>query len=319
VSAVRATDEWSFRGCRAVILENEFLRLSVFPEVGSKIYDIIHVPSGTNVLWHNPRIPLQKAPFGSRFDDVWAGGWDEIFPNDQESVVGGEKFPDMGEAWSLRWDYELEEQRKSASVTTRLTTPISPAEITRRVTLERGGSSIRCEYEIRNLSGDEMKFLWKIHAAFEINDRCSLDIPAKRALVDPRFQQLFDDSAYDWPIARLKGAGRVDMSRVRTSDHNCTCQYLTDLEDGVVTFKDGLRGVQSRMTFPKEILDNVWLFLDYGGWRNNYTAAIEPSTSYPHDLAQAVRQGHCASVEGNGKLTAKVEFAVNALEPESNP
>ena len=191
MSAVRATDEWSFRGYKAVILENEHIRVSVFPEIGSKIYDIIHVPSGTNVLWHNPRIPLQKAPFGSRFDDVWAGGWDEVFPNDQESVVGGEKYPDMGEVWSLPWEYELEEQRNSASVTTRVVTPISPSEITRRVTLENGSSSIRCDYEIKNLSGDQMKFLWKIHAAFEINDRCSLDVPAKRALVDPRFQQSF--------------------------------------------------------------------------------------------------------------------------------
>jgi hypothetical protein len=321
VSAVRVTDGWSFRGFKAVVLENELLRVSVFPELGSKIYDIVHVPSGTNVLWHNPRIPLQKAPFGSRFDDVWAGGWDEIFPNDQESVVGGERFPDMGEVWSLGWDYELDEQHNSASVTTKVVTPISPAEITRRITLEKGASSIRCDYEIRNLSGDVMKFLWKIHAAFEINDSCSLEIPARRALVDPRFQQLFDDSAYEWPFARLKGANRVDMSRVRTADHNCTCQYLTDLEAGVVKFRDGLRGVESSIAFPKSILNNVWLFLDYGGWRNSYTAAIEPSTGYPHDLAEAIRTGHCASVDGNDKLSARVEFAVSAIvdAARSNP
>jgi hypothetical protein len=157
-----------------------------------------------------------------------------------------------------------------------------------------------------------MNFLWKIHAAFRINDQCTLEIPARRAQVDPRFQQHFEDPAYDWPVARLRGGARADMSRVRTGDHSCTCQYLTDLEERVVTFRDGLHGVESRMTFP-EVMDSVWLFLDYGGWRGNQVAVVEPSTSYPYDLAEAIRQGHCASVDGHGKISARVEFSVSPI------
>lgn len=306
------TDDWSYRGLRAVILQNEKLRVSVFPEVGARVFDIIHVPSQTNVLWHNPRIPLRRAPFGSRFDDYWAGGWDEVFPNDQESVVGGEKFPDMGEVWSIPWEYQTNEVGGSASVTTTVTTPISPARISRTLTLAKGSSKLTADYEIQNLSGDEMKFIWKVHAAFAINDHCSIIAGPARAVIDPRFRQLFDAADYPWPFAPMTGGVKRDMSRVRTTDHDCTCQYLTELAGKTVGFRDELNGVESRMTFSGA-LDNVWLFLSYGGWRGNYVAAIEPSTGYPHDLAEAIRQGHCSTLEGNGRLSARLEFSVDAI------
>jgi hypothetical protein len=315
--AVRATDDWSYRGFRAVILENEFLRVSTFPELGSKIYDVTYLPNQTGVLWHNPRIPLRKTPFGSKFDDAWAGGWDEIFPNDQESVVGGEKYPDMGEAWSLEWDYSIRDQRNSASVTTSVMTPITPASITRRLTLEKGARSFRCEYEIENLSGDQIKFIWKVHPAFEVNSRCTIQVPAERALVDPRFQHLFEDPSYDWPFAELRGRGNLDMSRVDPNAGLCTCQYLIGLDEGRVRFRDELRGLQSTLTFPKEVFNNVWLFLDYGGWRSSYIAAIEPSTGYPHDLAESIRRGRCTTLDGHSRISALVEFSVEPIGSNS--
>jgi len=317
LSVLRVTDDWSYRGFGAVILENEFLRVSTFPELGSKIYDITYVPSQTSLLWHNPRIPLRKASFGSKFDDAWAGGWDEIFPNDQESVLDGERYPDMGEAWSLDWNYSTQNQKNSVSITTSVVTPITPAQITRRLTLERGSRSLKCDYEIENLSGDPIKFLWKLHPAFEINDRCTIQVPAKQALVDPRFRHLFKESSYEWPHAELGDRGRVDMSKVDPNAGLCTCQYLTGLQQGLVRFRDDLRGLQSTLSFPKEVFNNVWLFLDYGGWRDSYLAAIEPSTGYPHDLAESVRAGHCTTLEGNSTISAKVSLSVEPIGADS--
>ena len=46
----------------------------------------------------------------------------------------------------------------------------------------------------------------------------------------------------------------------------------------------------------------VWLFLSYGGWRDIYTAVLEPCTNMPKDLADAVRLGQSA------RLTPGEEF-----------
>jgi len=60
---------------QAVVLENDWLRASVLPEVGAKIYDLIWKPAGRNLLWHNPRILPQTYPIDGNFDNYWCGGW----------------------------------------------------------------------------------------------------------------------------------------------------------------------------------------------------------------------------------------------------
>jgi galactose mutarotase-like enzyme len=311
VSSVHVNDESSYRGFRTVTLENEILKLSVFPELGAKVYDLIHLPTKTNVLWHNPRIPLAKQSFGSWFDNVWSGGWDEIFPNDAESVVGGERFPVMGEIWALPWEYEIDEKKASASVETKVLCPISPVQITRKITLRRNEPTAHLEYEFSNLSGDELNFLWKPHLAFAINEECRIETDAKRGMVDSMYAGPFaSNSWYRWPRAKLRNGAEVDMRVVRPDEHTCTCHYLTGFQRGEVRFVDGLNGVETEIRFPSKILNNVWLFLAYGGWRNIRSAVIEPSTSYPTDLAEAIRRGLCSHLDGGKKLSASVEISL---------
>jgi len=299
--------------CRAVVVENECLRLTVLPELGAKIYDIVHKGTGRNVLWHNPRIRPRRVPFGSRFDDVWSGGWDEIFPNDAESLVDSEHFPDMGEAWALEWEYSVENRGDFVALTTKVMTPISPVEIKRKITLKNGEPGFVCHYQIRNLSPNEIKFLWKIHPAFEINERCRIEIPAKIGIVDSRYARHFSQVRYPWPAVRSKNGKKVDISDVDLSRNDCTLHYVTGLSKGVVRFIDQHNGLLSTIRFDREKMNSVWLFLAYGGWRGHRTAVIEPSTSYPFDLATAIRQGHCSSLSGHGSFESSVEFQIGQL------
>ncbi len=304
-------DDSKRRGdCRAVVVENEFLRLTVLPELGAKIYDIVHKGTGRNLLWHNPRVRPRKVPFGSRFDDVWSGGWDEIFPNDAESVVGSERFPDMGEAWALEWDYSVENQGDLVALTTKVMTPISPVEIRRRITLKDGDSRFVCDYRIRNLSHNEIKFLWKVHPAFEINESCRIEIPGMIGIVDPRYARYFSQTRYPWPMVRSKRGKKVDISEVDPSRNDCTLHYVTGLSKGIIGFVDQRNGLHSTIHFDREKMTSVWLFLAYGGWRGHRTAVIEPSTSYPFDLATAIRQGHYSSLPGDGTFESSVKFQV---------
>jgi hypothetical protein len=40
--------------------------------------------------------------------------------------------------------------------------------------------------------------------------------------------------------------------------------------------------------FPLETCPYLWLWLSYGGWRGYYVAAVEPWTSFPVTLSDAV-------------------------------
>jgi Domain of unknown function (DUF5107) len=298
---------------RAVAVENERLRVLIIPSIGAKIYDIIHKPSGINVLWHNPRIRPRRVPFGSRFDDVWSGGWDEIFPNDAESVVGGERYPDMGEVWPLEWDCETSQTRDRAVVETSVRAPITPAEIKRKLILREGSSQLDLEYEITNLGKNPIEFLWKVHPAFEINKKCRIEIEADYGIVDRRYAHLFSVERYRWPMARDIEGEAVDVSLVDPEANNCTLHYVTPVREGVARFVDEERGLVSTLRFPKHIMNNVWLFLAYGGWRSNFTAVVEPSTSYPFDLAEAAKMRQVSRLEGGERLSARLSFGVTGI------
>ena len=316
---VRAHDSGHLGELRAVELENESLRLTVLPELGAKIYDIIHKGKNRNVLWHNPRVRPRKVPFGSRFDDVWSGGWDEIFPNDAEVAVGSEHYPDMGEAWPLEWDYQTDTGEDSVTLTTTVQTPITPAEFRRELTLKEGESAFSCDYTIRNLSRNEISFLWKIHPAFEINGDCAIEIPAEKGLVDSRYLGPFAKAEYKWPIVGMKDGKDVDVSRVDPDANNCTLHYVTGLKEGTARFVDRKNGLVSTIRFPHQTMDNVWLFLAYGGWRGVYTAVIEPSTSYPYDLGIAAAQNHISRLKAGGKLSASLKFDLEEIGSGKKP
>lgn len=318
---VKVTDAWSFNGIKAIILENSQLRATVFPELGAKIYDITYKPIQKNILWHNPRIKPSMVAFGTTFDDVWCGGWDEIFPNDAPSTVNGEKYPDMGEVWSIPWDYEIKHEenvsnKDAVTLTTKTSSPISACRITRSMTLIDHEPAIHLVYTLKNTGTATMKFLWKLHPSFEINDSCTIQIPGTVGIVDPRYQRLYSKSSYryDWPKAVGNDGKPVDISKILPpSARTCSLHYVTDLRGGWVKLLNPKENFQVTISFPKEVLHTIWLFLAYGGYRSLYTAVIEPSTSYPYDLAEAIQEGRCSELEPDQELRCKVDVELSQI------
>jgi hypothetical protein len=77
---VRGTDisfDWSYRGFQACTLENEILRVTVLPQVGAKIHQMIFKPADRDLLYHHPRVEVRQPVFGGNVDNWWTGGIDE--------------------------------------------------------------------------------------------------------------------------------------------------------------------------------------------------------------------------------------------------
>ena len=105
---LRLDFDWQYRGLQVVRLENDLLCIDVLPELGAKIYNFVHKPSGRNLLWHNPTLPPARQHYGAAYDDNWSGGWDELLPNDlPRAAPGGDLLPDHGEFWSQAADWEV--------------------------------------------------------------------------------------------------------------------------------------------------------------------------------------------------------------------
>ena len=108
--ACRFDPHWRHHGLECLRMENEHVAVDVLPELGAKIHRLIDKARDRDVLWHSPRVAPHVAPLHSNFDDHWSGGWDEVIPGGVPSVNRyGDELPHMGELWTQRADWRLQQ------------------------------------------------------------------------------------------------------------------------------------------------------------------------------------------------------------------
>jgi hypothetical protein len=89
--------------------------------------------------------------------------------------------------------------------------------------------------------------------------------------------------------------------------------YVRDLPEPWCEVQDIDRDARLRMTFDAQVFPFVWFFLSYGGWRDTYTAVLEPCSNMPKDLAEAVRLGQSAILLEGQELETTVVVRLSGL------
>src|SRR5215216_347826 len=182
--AARLDAHWQYNGLRALVLDNPQLQVTLFPETGGRVYNLIHKPSDTNLLWHHPRTLPRLIPYGSVFDDTWPGGWDEVLPSTEAAEYRGEKLPNMGELWALPWDWdEVKTDDGSACVYTGVSTPILPLRFERWLRLDAEQPVIHLHYRLTNLGLTPLDLIWGIHPIFAITPNHHIDLPPSKGII----------------------------------------------------------------------------------------------------------------------------------------
>jgi hypothetical protein len=312
-------------GMKVLEMENDWMQVNLLPEVGGKIYDLIWKPSGRNFLWHNPRVEPRSYPIESNFDNYWCGGWDDVFPTCDECDFRGEHYPTLGELRSLHWKVELAEPGEG-NLVARLSCfgPISPVHVVKTVCLSRDAPVLRVRHEIRNLGPLPLDFLWGTHPALAVTNSMVLRIPAKTGFVSQSSAPKLGTSGqhYAWPLLSTP-EGITDMSCVKGSSMGAFCgHYATELEAGWYAVEDPQQGQGFLFAFPRETCPHLWMWMNYGGYRGHHHVIVEPWTSMPIHLAEAVARnthrhleaGEAFSVEVSATIYSKPETFQQALD-----
>jgi hypothetical protein len=290
----RVSSDWSFNGLQALVLTNGALRVVLLPELGGKVWQVTNLRDGRDLLWHNPRLTAAKVGFGSVYDDVFFGGWDELFPNDIPEELAGEQYPDHGELWAAPWTWHIEaDGPRTVRVTLSLSTAISACRITKTITITDGDPHFTVSWRIANESGRDLPYLWKQHVAVPVSEPARLTMGASRVEVDdfgnPRASAPGD--GYEWPHLVDDAGERHDMRATLPAGSRVSeFQYATELTSGycAVTYADG-SGIG--LAFDPEVFPSCWTFASYGGWRAHEVLILEPCTGYPVSVAKGIDDG----------------------------
>jgi uncharacterized repeat protein (TIGR01451 family) len=89
-----------------LVLSNDYLTVTLLPELGGRVYEMIFKPTGHNELYRNP--VLKPAPWGPLEQGWWlaAGGLEWGFPTDEH-----------GYEWGVPWHYHITTSSAGVTVT----------------------------------------------------------------------------------------------------------------------------------------------------------------------------------------------------------
>jgi hypothetical protein len=291
-------------GVPGLALAGDRVRLTLFPEAGAKILDLVHVESGFDLLWKNPRVPLRRTYPGPSFDDVWCGGWDELFPTDPACIVDGTSYHDHGDLWHGPWEWEIaHDDGSEATVYLRRHTVALPCLMEKWVTVRRDSLDVAFRHRLTNLGTRPEPYTWNLHVAHAIAPTSRVHLPAARVLVADAVHSRFGAGATEvaWPSHEGE-----DLQAVLGPERGLTeWLYTPDLQEGwcEVVHRNG---VGLRLGFDPAVFRTVWTWGVYGGWRGHYVLLTEPATSPPGGLAENLAAGTAPSIAPGAVLETAV-------------
>ena len=295
----RLSTDWSLRGLRALVLENNLARVTILPDHGGKIHEFVYKPSDRDFLYHNPRCLPRVPVYGVNVDNWWSGGVDEAIPTGHPCSYKGEDYPYLGEVWSQPWSWEVvADNPQQVEIHLTCHTIIAPLRVERWHSLSKDEAILRTRHKVTNVGLHPCEFLWGIHPAFAITPECRIDLPVNRVWVaesTPDWHLGERGTTYTWPYARQRDGTTVDMRRVQPVEAGWhELHHAIELREGWVALTDTATREGVAMTFSPQVFNTIWLWLIYGGWRDLYAAALEAWTGYPAQLSEAVAQGRFA-------------------------
>jgi hypothetical protein len=302
-------ERYAESGVAGIALETDRLRLTVFPDAGAKILDLVHVPTGENLLWRNPRVPLRATYPGPAFDDVWCGGWDELFPTDTACELDGNTFHDHGDLWHGPWEWRVAaDDGETATLHLRRPAVALPCLMEKWVTVRRGSPAVSFRHRLANLGTQRVPFAWNIHVAHAIDPGSRLHVAtdAMHAVAAQPGRFGGRDAPVPWP-----GEDGGDLTSLPPTGSGLTeWLYAAGLREGRCSVVHPARGVGLELAFDPDVFRTVWTWGVYGGWRGHYVLLTEPSTSPPGGLAANVADGTAAWLDPGGVLETDVVATV---------
>lgn len=285
-------------GLRAVVLENELLRLTVLADKGTDLVEFNAKRHDLDFVWWSA--DGLRAPSG-RFLDAYEGGWQEVLPNGgAPSRHRGADFDQHGEVAGLAWDYSIEtDQPDEVAVRFVVRARRIPLRVEKTLRLRSGEAVLYIEEELTNESPVPLEVMWGHHITFGapfLRPGCRIDLPDGLDVVrHPEAVNPSGERRSDVDLRVLPEPG--------TPSDLCYLTGFGDLGRYQVTREDlGLR-----VEWDATVLPWLWFWQEFGAWTDypwygrHYNIGLEPFSSQPtNGLAEAVANGTAMTLPPHG-------------------
>jgi galactose mutarotase-like enzyme len=273
----------AYKNVEAVVLENETLRVTVTPYHGARTASIIYKPLDLELLWQNPDKVHAQPPYGAGYGEGEFAGFDEMFPTIsrcfyEKAPWSGIEVPDHGEVWALPWSFRMEDEEVLLSVGgVRF-----PYRLEKRVSLKEG--RLRNSYRLENLSSHPFSYIWAAHPLFNAEEGMEFLVPSGmeniiNSVAGERLGAY--GKSYSFPTARLASGEGFDFSRMPARNKTGYQKYYFEgkVREGWALLYNPRKELNIGLSFPKEEVPFLGMWLNEGGFDGQYNIAPEPATA----------------------------------------
>ncbi|MFD1934692.1 DUF4432 family protein [Nonomuraea mangrovi] len=304
--------EITIEGMRALVLENERLRVTVLADKGGDVVEFLHKPSDTDLVWLSPQglrrpLPQQAADDVGAFLDHYEGGWQEVFPNGgAPSVYRGARLAQHGEVAGLPWSVEvLSDSPEEVAVRLAVRTRRLPYRVEKVFRIASGTAALELEGRVTNEAGVALHAMWGHHLVY---GRPFLR-PGARIRVPEGVTVIPHASSID-PLGRRAEELFVAPPEGAPSE----IVYLTGFDHG---WYEVLADIGVRVEWDADVMPYLWLWQEVGAskdwpwWGRAYVVGLEPFSSMPTDgLSTAVDNGTAMLLGPGESRTARLRAEV---------
>jgi galactose mutarotase-like enzyme len=307
--------ETTYKGIAAISLETKRMKVVVVPEIGAKIVSLFYKPTQKEWLLDSGQRPLLALEEGAAFGESDMSGWDECFPTINAcnyplpGEFKGRALPDHGEIWSLPWEAIKEQD----SLKLKVEGQCLPYIFQRKMSFI-AENVMRLEYEVTNLSDEDLAVMWTAHPQFTVTPDTRICLPEaikQMICVHGGNGLLANEAVYNWPIAYVAGQDiHLDTMDFSIEKDSKKFYYADEVPEGW----SGLSCRESEdyllMKVAKEQVPYLGIWVDEKDYNDRVTCALEPSTGFYDSLTRAAMNQKCSIIGSRGTLNWQLDVSL---------
>jgi hypothetical protein len=224
-------------------------------------------------------------------------------------MIQGIDYPDHGELWTLDLNYDM----NSNELRLFKKLPLSELYYEKIITLDESEPLIHTDYNIRNDAPSVRNFLWKLHAAVNIKEGDQLAcFVGKAEVADTAYSRFNSLEPFTWPIIE-----DTDASIIPAKNGTMDFFYLYEIQKGEMSLISEKEDSKFTIIFDTEVFPYLWYFASYGGFLDHYTAVLEPATTMPISVNDAIDLKQCSVLLPGEMIKTRVSVYAGSLNKKS--
>lgn len=295
------------------VLENEILRVTLYPEMGGKIISFFHKGKLFEAAAQQGKAEKKSARQGFA---RYAYGFDDAFPNivEEDFVWNNRKlhYPDHGEIWNARFR-EQDCGRDFYKIVWESKTFAYRFEKEFRL----AGNSLFMHYHITNTGEEELPAIWTWHGLMRYEEGMEILLPqgtkrCRNVLEDPVLGAVDTIYPCKGPI--------YDFSKVPVAASGRAVKYYMEPETeeenisktpACCGFFYPSRRMYCLLRYDLKKLPYLGVWMTAGGFFGDYNCALEPTNGFYDSVGKAAANGRLPVLAPKESMDFSLEVALN--------